>query len=137
VFSLCAAHAQNFSLDWSTIDGGGGASTGGVYAVSATIGQPDAGKMSGGNFTVDGGFWAIIASVQSPGAPLLIISRTATNTVMVSWPSPSIGFNLKQNTDLRTTNWTTPSETVQDNGAIKFIIVNPPVGNRFYRLVKP
>jgi hypothetical protein len=29
-------------LDWFTIDGGGGTSTGGVYAVSGTIGQPDA-----------------------------------------------------------------------------------------------
>ena len=34
---------QNYSIDWFTIDGGGGTSTGGVYAVSGTIGQPDAG----------------------------------------------------------------------------------------------
>jgi len=25
----------------------------------------------------------------------------------------------------------------QDNGAIKYIIVNPPTGNRFYRFLKP
>ena len=43
---LCAAvslHAQ-FVVGWSTIDGGGGTSTGGVYQVSGTIGQPDAGQ---------------------------------------------------------------------------------------------
>ena len=41
------AWGQSYSIDWSTIDGGGGTSTGGVYTVSGTIGQPDAGTMSG------------------------------------------------------------------------------------------
>src|SRR6266481_7265796 len=96
-FGLSNASAQSYSIDWFTIDGGGGTSTGGVYTVSGTIGQPDAGHMSGGNFTIDGGFWGIIAAVQSPGAPLLAITRTTTNTVAVSWPSPSMGFVLQQN----------------------------------------
>jgi hypothetical protein len=139
VLILCslAARAQNYSIDWFTIDGGGGTSTGGVYSISGTIGQPDAGRLSGGNFTLDGGFWGIIAAVQSVGTPRLTIQLTATNTVMVSWLSPSTGFNLQQNNDLTTTTWVTPSESVTDNGTIKFIIVNPPVGNRFYRLSKP
>ncbi len=37
-----ALHAE-YSIDWSTVDDGGSTSTGGVYAVSGTIGQPDAG----------------------------------------------------------------------------------------------
>ena len=41
-FALNAA-AQSYSIDWHTIDGGRGTSTGGVYAVSGTIGQHDAG----------------------------------------------------------------------------------------------
>ena len=82
------AHAQSYSVDWSKIAGGGGTSTGGVYSVSGTIGQPDAGKMNGGNYAIDGGFWGIIAAVQTPGAPLLSIARSTTNTVVVSWPSP-------------------------------------------------
>ena len=57
------ASAQSYSLDWSTIDGGGGTSTGGIYSVSGTIGQPDAGAMSGGNFTLQGGFWGIVAGI--------------------------------------------------------------------------
>jgi hypothetical protein len=130
-------HAQQYSIDWHTIDGGGGTSTGGVYSVSGTIGQPDAGPaMSGGNFSLTGGFWSLFA-VQTPGAPLLAISRTSTNTVMVSWPSPSTGFGLQQNTNLNTANWVTPSETVTDNGTIKFIILSSPTGNRYYRLFKP
>ena len=84
---LVSTFAQSYSIDWFTIDGGGGTSTGGVYSVSGTIGQPDAGPtMSGGNFTVDGGFWGLIAAVQTPGAPLLSIARTTTNTVAI-WNS--------------------------------------------------
>jgi len=52
-----SALAQPFTLDWYTVDGGGGTSTGGLFEVSGTIGQPDAGVMSGGNFTLTGGFW--------------------------------------------------------------------------------
>jgi hypothetical protein len=131
------ARAQSFSIDWFTIDGGGGTSTGGVFSVSGTIGQPDAGSMSGGNYTLDGGFWAIIAAVPTPGAPTLTITLTGPNTIRVSWPSPSTGYSLQQNANLTTTTWVTPSETITDNGTIKFILVSPPAGNRFYRLFKP
>src|SRR5216684_6593785 len=86
---VSGAQAQNYSVDWFTIDGGGGTSTGGSYSVSGIIGQPDAGHLSGGNFTLDGGFWGIIAAIQTNGTPPLTITRTAPNTVRVSWPSPS------------------------------------------------
>src|SRR6266446_8892605 len=62
------SRAQQYSIDWYTIDGGGGTSTGGVYSVSGTIGQPDAGTMSGGNYSLAGGFWGLIAAVQTAGA---------------------------------------------------------------------
>ena len=52
-----AALAQSFDLSWYTVDGGGGTSTGGGFELSGTIGQPDAGAMSGGDFTLEGGFW--------------------------------------------------------------------------------
>jgi hypothetical protein len=100
--------AQSYSIDWFTIDGGGGASTGGVYSVSGTIGQPDAGgPMTGGPYSLTGGFWSLFA-VQTPGAPLLTITLTTTNTALVSWAYPSTGFNLQQNTNLSTTNWVGP-----------------------------
>ena len=130
--------AQSYSLDWFTIDGGGGTSTGGLYSVSGTIGQPDAGHMSGGNYSLDGGFWGIIAVVQTPGAPSLAIRRTSTNTVALSWPSPSTGFTLQQNADgLATLNWSNVLTTPSDNGTTKTLIVNPATGNRLYRLVHP
>lgn len=49
----------SFDVSWNTVDGGGGTSTGGVFELTGTIGQPDAGVvMSGGGFEVRGGFWA-------------------------------------------------------------------------------
>jgi hypothetical protein len=66
--------AQQYSIDWYKISGGGGTSNGGVYSVSGTIGQHDAGgPMTGGNYSLTGGFWALYA-VQTPGAPLLTIT---------------------------------------------------------------
>ena len=61
LFALLAltstAHAQTYDLTWNTVDGGGASSTGGVYELTGTIGQPDAGMLSGGIFTLKGGFW--------------------------------------------------------------------------------
>lgn len=131
-----AARAQSYSVDWYSIDGGGGTSTGGVYSVTGTIGQPDAGHMSGGNYTLDGGFWGIIAAVQVPGAPLLSVSLTTTNTVLVSWPYPSTGFNLQQNPALSAPNWVGVTNAPTQVGQQWQVIVRPPPGNRFYRLLK-
>lgn len=58
VLAACAPiFAQPFDLSWYTIDGGGGTSSGGVFVVNGTVGQPDAGVMSGGSFQLSGGFW--------------------------------------------------------------------------------
>ena len=65
VLSLAAwATAQNYDLSWHTVDGGGHMfSTGGTFSLGGTIGQPDAGMMTGGQFQLTGGFWAGNASV--------------------------------------------------------------------------
>lgn len=132
-----ALHAQTYSVDWHKIAGGLGMSSNGQYTVSGTIGQHDAsGSMTGGNYSITGGFWSLLA-VQTPGAPLLRIFLTATNTAVISWPSPSFGWNLQQNTNLNSTNWVAPSESVNDDSTHKFIVVNSPAGSRFYRLFKP
>jgi hypothetical protein len=127
-----------YSINWFTVDGGGGTSTGSVYSVSGTIGQPDADAMKGGNYTLHGGFWGVIAAVPTEGAPLLSIFRTTTNTVAVTWASPSTGWTLLQNTNgVSTVNWSNVTSGILDNGTSKTMIVNPPTGNRFYRLFKP
>ena len=48
----------DYDLSWTTIDGGGVMfSTGGDFGLFGTIGQPDAGEMTGGIYTLTGGFW--------------------------------------------------------------------------------
>jgi len=70
--------------------------------------------------------------------PLLTVARMTTNTVALSWPSPSTGFTLQQNTNgIATVNWSNMITTPTDNGTTKTVIVNPPVGNRFFRLKSP
>ncbi len=59
--TLAPASAQSgggYDLTWNTIDGGGATfSIGGPYSLGGTIGQPDAGTLSGGAYTLNGGFW--------------------------------------------------------------------------------
>jgi hypothetical protein len=131
--SAAISHAQPFDISWYTIDGGGGSSSGGTFSLSGTIGQPDAGHMSGGNFTLDGGFWGIFAAVQTPGAPLLTIQPAFPN-VIVSWPvTVSSNFSLQKNADLSTTNWAGFAYTVVTNGGSNTVTV-PVTGNTFFRL---
>jgi hypothetical protein len=92
--------------------------------------------MTGGNYSLDGGFWAIIAAEQTAGAPLLTITRTATNTVVVSWPFPSTGFVLQETSTLLAPNWVASTDPVSTDGARNFITISHPAGSRFYRLKK-
>ena len=137
VFAWNAA-AQSYSIDWSTIDGGGGTSTNGQYSVSGTIGQPDAGlAMSGGNYTLQGGFWSLISVVQTPGAPLLTLTRSGAS-VIISWPSPSTGYVLRQNNNLANAGgWSDYGGIIGDNGTIKSTTNAPPTGTLFFRLQHP
>ena len=68
-----SAFGQPYEVTWYTIDGGGTvAATGGDYSAGGTIGQGDAGTMSGGDYTVRGGFWVFgsaSSAVDPPGLP--------------------------------------------------------------------
>jgi hypothetical protein len=122
--------AQSYSVDWYKISGGGGTSTGGTYQVSGTIGQPDAsGAMSGGNYSVTGGFWSLIQVVQTPGAPLLIITH-AGNQAIVSWDPSATGWTLQTNNSLATGTWGNYLGAVSNNSVTNA----PPTGNVFFRL---
>jgi hypothetical protein len=139
LIGLPTVRAQSLAIDWSTIDGGGGTSTGGVFTVSGTIGQPDAGTMSGGGFTLSGGFWGIVAAIQNPPAPFLTVTRTTTNTVVVSWPGPEAGWKLQATASLPTVPaaWTELPPPYVVSGTNLLFIEPWPVGNKFYQLHKP
>jgi hypothetical protein len=53
-----SAFAQDFNLNWHTVDSGGGASAGGDFALAGTVGQHDASALMIGNaYSLSGGFW--------------------------------------------------------------------------------
>ena len=132
------AVAESYSIDWFTIDGGGGAITGGVYAVNGTIGQPDAGTLNGGGFDLTGGFWSFVTAIQTPAPPFLKLTRTGNN-VIASWPGPATGFVLDQTSTLTGAPppWTQVPFPYQTNTSEIFMTVPSPAGIRFYRLRGP
>jgi hypothetical protein len=128
-----AVVAQNYRIDWHTIDGGGGTSTGGVYAVSGAIGQPDAGgTMTNGQYSITGGFWALPIPVPTPGAPTLSIVAAAPGQATVSWTPSTPGFVLQESWNFSPANWTN-----SPSGAANPITVPATLPSKFYRLFKP
>ena len=132
------AHAQSYSIDWFTIDGGGGTSTGGPmiginYSLSGTIGQPDAGgPLTNGQYSVAGGFWALPFAVQTPGAPVLAIVPFGPGQARVSWTPNPPGYVLQETLSLAPANWgDSPS------GAANPVTVPATPPTKFYRLRKP
>ena len=133
--ALCPA--QNYSIDWYKIAGGGGTSAGGAYSVSGTIGQPDASStMTGGSYSLTGGFWSLISVVQTAGLPNLTISYVG-NQVVVSWPDTG-AYTLQQNGDIATAaNWAASGYTVNTANGVSSITITAPAGKLFFRLSKP
>ncbi len=133
--------AQNFSLPWFTLDGGGGSSAGGPYAVHGTIGQPDAGSASGGSFTVQGGFWGVYSVAPTPEAPMLFIESVPGRQVRLSWSLPAAGFQLEQAaaamSPAANTAWTLVAAAPQTNGVNVSVITPAAAGHRLFRLRRP
>jgi hypothetical protein len=80
-----------FSLSWSTVDGGGGTSSGGAFTLNGSIGQPDAGAtMSGGPFALTGGFWpsgaaTCTADIAPAGTPNGTVNVDDLLAVINAW----------------------------------------------------
>jgi len=133
--------AQDFDLDWFAVAAGGGESSGGDFELSATLGQPDAGDLAGGDFAITGGFWSIVTVVDTPVAISLNVSL-ADGSVIISWSeSESAGFALEETTALAglsgNTAWTTVSVAPLASNGTKTVRVPLASGNRFYRMNKP
>jgi hypothetical protein len=113
-----------------TFGGSFGGALAGVGSDRVLIGAPASG------FRATNAGRAYLFSMPPPLS--LSIRLTVTNTVAVSWPSAATSFVLQQNTNaLGSVNWSNVTGTIQDNGTNRLLIVNPPAGNHFYRLVKP
>jgi hypothetical protein len=127
-----APSGGGYRLDWFTMDGGGGTSSGGGYTLTGTIGQHDAAPASGApgtDYRMEPGFWAAVLPV--PGAPELRMRLSGDNAILW-WPSGT-GHVLQQSTDL--VHWEDVPETPVVSG--QDLTVIQPAGEdvrRFYRL---
>jgi len=105
-----------FNLPWSTVDGGGGASSGGAFTLIGSIGQPDAGApMSGGAFALTGGFW------PGGGAPVPLCPADIA-------PAPS-GDNLVNVQDLLAVIGAWGACANPNNCAADIAPIGPPMGD--------
>jgi hypothetical protein len=132
--SACCLQAQGqYSIDWSKVAGGGGTSTGGVYTISGTIGQHDSGgPMVGGNYSLTGGFWSLLSVSQTPGAPRLFISHSAS-VVTIYWQNVS-GWTLQQNNSVTSPSSWSASGGVTTSGGTNYLNLSSPTGSLFFRL---
>ena len=132
-FQACG---QSYSIDWYKISGGGGTSTGGVYTVSGTIGQPDAsGALTGGSYSLTGGFWSLISVVQTAGLPNLTVTHSG-HSVIVSWPNTGT-YTLQQTATVAVKNsWATSGYAISTANGTNSITITSPAGKLFFRLTQ-
>ncbi|MBN2005035.1 MAG: hypothetical protein JXA21_16875 [Anaerolineae bacterium] len=65
ISALAIAQTNGYHIAAWTLDNGGGASAGGRFAVTGTIGQSDASAaMQGGAYSLTGGYWGNAGSYQ-------------------------------------------------------------------------
>ena len=82
----------NYDLSRNSIDGGGVMrSTGDEFELSGSIGQPDAGTMTGGGFELAGGFWFGLAPADCNEDGLVSLFDHETFTSCLLGPSGGIG----------------------------------------------
>jgi hypothetical protein len=131
--------AQDFEMDWYAVAAGGGEGSGGDFALSATVGQPEAGDMAGGDFALTGGFWSIVSETEPPPAFSLTVSLSDGDLV-ISWPQTgSAGFLLQEAITLAAPGltWNTVDVTPQTSNGTKTVRLPLTTGSRFYRLHQP
>ncbi len=136
-----AASAQQYAVPWFKIAGGGATapSTGGVYTLSGTIGQVDAGRVASTNgaYRVESGYWAI--AIQQLGYPQLSVTQVDTNAVL-SWITAEPGMILQVTTNLTTpaTTWNDLGTATATNGTTNLLAVPLSDAERaFFRLRRP
>ena len=143
-FMVVGGSAANFIAQWngsswsplgSGMSGGYDPNGPHVYALAAAGTGSD--LYAGGAFTTAGGTESDYAARAILRLPSLTLRQTNSSSVAVSWPSPSPGFVLQQNSaGLGSVNWSNVTDSMVDDGTNK-MITQPMETSRFFRLVLP
>ncbi len=125
--------AQQYSIPWYDVAGGGGGGSGGAgaYSVTGTIGQPDAGAaMINAPYVVVGGFWSVL------GARPSIMIWIQGNDVIVAWPVTAGASQLQQAGNMTTPVWSDVIQTPVIVGE-EYQVTVPLAGfQQYFRLIQ-
>jgi hypothetical protein len=130
------ASAQSCEIDWFTVDGGGGTSSDGVFEVTGTLGQPDAGSINIPGYEIAGGFWNDSEVVLVPGVALLTITLAANTTVIIAWPASGSGWVLQESSTMGGGTWTPVTALPVQVGANLQVTMPAVAKKTFYRLAQ-
>jgi hypothetical protein len=97
-----------------------------IYVVNTDTGEAVAGSSSGA-FVLN---WTDVPD----GRPVLTIAPTAPNQFTVSWPTPTVNWDLLTATNLTSTNWIACSNAVQTQDTNSFITFSNATAQQFFRL---
>ncbi len=101
--------------------------------VATTVGTYNAtAAMNSGAYVMQ-----IAAFKAAPGAPLMRIFQTATNTTVVAWPMGSAVFTLQQNSNVKSTNWVNATNAIATVGSEYQATISPSASQMNYRLKYP
>ena len=121
-------HGEYMIHSWA-VTGGGGASSGGDYRLTGSVGPSDAGApMTGGDYTVVGGYWPALVTYP---APSLAIELAAPGELRISWSPDSPGWVLQERSSLLPSAWVTIPATTTNP-----MIISAGDSTKFYRLMR-
>lgn len=131
---ISGLRAQSLTLDWITVDGGGGTAVAPTFELQLSIGQPDAGAARGGPYLLETGFWPGPFAPATTVPPALSVGRTPDGLAL-SWPANVGPVSLERATLLGPDgDWlAVPVEPVQVGEELR-VLVSPGAGSAFYRL---
>jgi hypothetical protein len=132
------SQAQSYRGGKSGLHSGGGTSRGGDYEIKGSIGIVDRRPtLQSQEYALAGGVVALVTAVQTPDAPVLHLSLSATNTVLLSWEATITDFVLEQSSDANGSAWTSVETATVTVGANQNVSLPLTAGNKFFRLRKP
>jgi uncharacterized repeat protein (TIGR03803 family) len=87
-----------------------------------------------GTTSVGGAGYGAVYRLTGPGRPVLSIRLLATNSVLISWPSPATEFHLEQSPDLASPTWTPVGQNPVNDGTTNTVTIPLSSMSMVYRL---
>ncbi len=133
LFAAATSAPAQYTLDWSTMDGGGESRTAGTLTMHGTLGQPDAATfVVATGFSCFGGYWSLTEEDTLPTLRMF----PAGAGFFLAWPLPSPGWRLQSSSDMVTWSDVTTAPTATA-GEYQVPWDSVSATRRYFRLTKP